>query len=116
MLGVFNHFERTSWMPWLSSALFATFVPQAFGFLSQPITGGRFPAVAAVFGYLIFQSLDPIHKLAEGSVKQHNDSIFSLSVGCPNFIFFGKAERFHISILAGFCDFGNVYVQSGFLA
>jgi len=103
-------------MSWLPAALFATFVPQALGFLFQPITGGRFPTVIAVFGNLVFQSLDPICKFAKSFIKQHNDSIFSLPVCASYVIFSREAKWFHISILAGFYVFDNVKVQSGFLA
>lgn len=60
MIRLADRFEGIPNMTGLSAAFLATFVPQAPGFLLHPIARGRFTAVPAVFGKLIFQTLNPL--------------------------------------------------------
>ena len=58
VIGLTHSFERASRMSRLPTAFLTTLMPQAFGFLFQPIAGRWFSAVAAVFCHLVFQFLD----------------------------------------------------------
>ena len=77
MIRIGYRLECASRMTTLPAAFLATFLPQALGFLLQPIARWRFAAVAAVLGNLIFQPLDTFSQLAKRFMKKLDHSIFA---------------------------------------
>jgi len=93
MLGMRYHLERRTRMPRLSTALLAALVPQAFGFLFQPIVRGWLPAVAAILGQLILQRLYPFAQRLydpDQTAHQYHHRIFPLPVDGADFFFIGQ--------------------------
>jgi hypothetical protein len=97
----------------LTAAFLSAGSAQTLCLFLQPIARWRFAAVAAVLGYLVFQSLDTLGQFAKRFVKQPDYSIFALVIRSADFFIGRLADWLHAYIVLGFCDFDNVKVHSG---
>jgi hypothetical protein len=86
----FQGIPAVSWLP--AAFLLVPFAKALGGWLLVSITGGRFAAVVAIPGQLIFQHLDPFHEVGQRfgySLEEQDNSLFSFPVGGAHFCFCG---------------------------
>ena len=113
--GISYRFQALPWMTRLTPLLFPAPLAQTprRGFL-QPITRGRLPAIAAIFGQLIFQRLNPSGQPDDNfdqTVEQGQHRFFTLLVRCLYVFSTGDTWSCHTLILACLYDFSNFNVR-----
>ena len=78
VVGIGRHFQRLSFMPWLTAALPSRLAAEIFGFgLVEPVGGRGLGAVGAVFGKTLLKFADAAAQLVVFRPKRFNfDAVF----------------------------------------